>query len=261
MNSIYLKAGELGHFIPSDDRRFQHLTKILKKKQGEYVNACCSDGTQGRALIASLDKSGIVLAYEPAGPASELRPLRLILGFPRPIQAGRILKDLTTLGVGSIWFVLTDTSEKSYAESDFFQKKDFEFHLIEGAEQAGNPRFPLVRTFWSLDKACVELNQEESNLANYCGSQTGTPKAMPEPYAGERRLALHLDKQATQLMHVPLSSPVTIAIGSERGWSERELAVLREQGFLLCSLGDRILKTETAAIAAASIVLARLGCM
>jgi RsmE family RNA methyltransferase len=56
-----------------------------------------------------------------------------------------------------------------------------------------------------------------------------------------------------------LTAPVTLAVGSERGWTEAELAALRQSGFEACSLGARILKTETAALAAVTLALARLG--
>jgi RsmE family RNA methyltransferase len=54
-------------------------------------------------------------------------------------------------------------------------------------------------------------------------------------------------------------TPVVLAIGTERGWTEAELGQFLESGFALCSLGDRILKTETAAAVAVSVVLAGLG--
>lgn len=239
MNSLYLKQEELGRPIPRADRRYQHITKILKKHVGDTLAACCSDGSIGIAHIDELSEAAVALSYVPQSWAPQLRPIRLLLGFPRPIQAGRILKDLTTLGVKEIWFVLTDTSEKSYAESDFFRKKDFESHLIDGAEQAGNPRLPCVRTFWSLDRALEEDEILERTT----------------------RIALHIDTGLPTLMELPLGPFVNLAIGSERGWTDREIALFHENGFLCCSMGDRILKTETATVAAVSIVLARLKFM
>jgi len=262
MNSLYLKAEELSEPIPRNDYRYRHITRILKKTVGDCVAACCSDGTVGSARIASIDDSGIRLAYEPKAPAPDLRPIRLLLGFPRPIQAGRILKDLTTLGVSSIWLVLTDTSEKSYAESDFFRKKDFESHLIEGAEQAGNPRLPVVRTFWSLDRALSEPEPEPEPVPEPVAARSFAPTAsVPAPKRSETRIVLHVGGASPSLAETPLGSSVSLAVGSERGWTERELSLFGEHGFLCCSLGDRILKTETATVAAVSIVLARLGYM
>ena len=58
-----------------------------------------------------------------------------------------------------------------------------------------------------------------------------------------------------------LPPPLTLAIGSERGWTEGEVDLLEERGFRMAGLGRRILKTETAAVAAVALLLARLGRM
>ena len=58
-----------------------------------------------------------------------------------------------------------------------------------------------------------------------------------------------------------VDAPLVLAIGSERGWSETELDLLAGYGFAFARLGERILKSETAAVAAVCLALARLGCM
>lgn len=245
MNIIFLKTDEIGERIPRSDRRYVHITRVLKKRQGDVLAAGCSDCSTGQARIESLDSDGFVLSYAAEREAPPLRPVRLMAGFPRPIQAGRILKDLTSLGIASVWFSLTDSGEKSYAESDFFRKKEFEFHLVQGAEQSGNPRLPEIRTFWSIDRACDALDEEPGS-----------------PCENSARLLPHVDSTLPRLSQMPrLDPPVTLAIGSERGWTDREIDLLRGHGFQLCYLGDRVLKTETAALAAVSIVLSRLGYM
>jgi len=52
---------------------------------------------------------------------------------------------------------------------------------------------------------------------------------------------------------------VIVAIGSERGWTERERDLLEKNGFTLCSMGSRVLRTETAATVASSIILDSMG--
>ena len=51
--------------------------------------------------------------------------------------------------------------------------------------------------------------------------------------------------------------PIAIALGPERGWSAAERSLLRAGGFELAHLGARVLRTETAAVAAISIAKAR----
>ena len=53
-------------------------------------------------------------------------------------------------------------------------------------------------------------------------------------------------------------APVVLALGSERGWSAAERDFLRANNFSLVHLGSRVLRTETAVVAAVAIVKARL---
>jgi RsmE family RNA methyltransferase len=53
--------------------------------------------------------------------------------------------------------------------------------------------------------------------------------------------------------------PVVLAIGAERGWSDRERDMLEKAGFLRLSLGDRALRTETACVAATVIAIEKIG--
>jgi RsmE family RNA methyltransferase len=52
-----------------------------------------------------------------------------------------------------------------------------------------------------------------------------------------------------------------LAIGSERGWSDRERDLFAVSGFARLSLGTRALRTETACIAATVLAIAKMGCM
>ncbi len=263
---LILEPGEPGALIPRSDRRCEHVRKILKKKAGDRLLAGIATdspfgpapGALGEAVVESLDERGLVLGFEAfpgAGSKPEpLAPLRLILGFPRPIQANRIFKDLASLGVSEILLTGTELGEKSYLESDFFKAGEFRRPLLEGAEQAANPRLPSVSTHWSL-KRCLDSLEEGA---------AGAPEGLAA-LAGWRqgaRLALHPGEGAPNLGALgDLAPPLTLAIGSERGWTEAEVALLEERGFRVAGLGRRILKTETAAVAAVALLLARLGRM
>ena len=251
MNILILEKDEIGRRLPRSDRRWEHVKKVLKKGKGDTLAAGIASGAPslgdasiGQAIVRELDDSGLVLDFEgfkgPSGVPPELAPITLVLGFPRPIQANRILKDLASLGVARIHLTGTELGEKSYAQSSIFKDKDFRAPLIEGAEQAGNPRLPEVCTHWNLSRCLASLD-----------------RARKEP---ETRIFLHpygVEKRMGELS--ALTAPVTLAVGSERGWTEAELAALRQSGFEACSLGARILKTETAALAAVTLALARLG--
>ena len=80
---------------------------------------------------------------------------------------------------------------------------------------------------------------------------------------GITRLALDNYEAPAALGATELAAgaPIALAIGGERGWSAAERDLLRLHGFAFRHLGARVLRTETAAIAALAIVRARLGLM
>ena len=129
MNMLILDETELGRPLPRTDRRVQHIFKILKKQAGDELLAGIADdglgengrgplaGQVGTAHIVSWDGRHLVLNFSPVEPAPPLHPLTILLGFPRPIQANRILKDLTSLGVTRIILSGTELGEKSDRKS------------------------------------------------------------------------------------------------------------------------------------------------
>lgn len=237
---LILEPGESGLPLPREDRRWQHLHRILKVGAGDRLRAGCTDGTVGTALVQRLDESSLVLDYSVEAQAAALAPVTLILGFPRPIQAARIFRELCSLGLARILVVGSDLGEKSYLSSHFYTGEEYRRSLLEGAEQAANPRLPEVRRFWTLDRCLAEPATLESGASRLC----------LHPLAGAPNLGgLSLDTTV----------PVILAVGSERGWTERECELLAGAGFLTVSLGSRILKTETAAEAAVVLALAKLG--
>ena len=257
MNLLILQSEEIATLIPATDRRSIHVAKVLKKGRGDEITVGIltneafsrAPGSLGRARIEKLDGEGMILRFVPEGEAPPLRPLRLILGFPRPIQGARLLKDLASLGIAEIILCGTELGEKSYLESDLWKKAEYRKALLEGAEQAANPRLARVRREWSLKAALASLAEDRD-------SEEGEPD-----WKSGSGYYLHPGKGSPRLGSLEPFAPFSLAVGSERGWTEGEIARLSASGFRIASLGDRILKTETAALASVSIILSRLGFM
>lgn len=264
MNLLILEEGEAGKPLARSDRRYEHVKKVLKKGVGDRLEAGIATDSPfaaaplavGEAEVLSLDEGGLVLGYEGRGEPEPLAPLRLILGFPRPIQATRIFKDLVSVGVADLELTGTELGEKSYLESSFFSSREYRRPLLDGAEQAANPRLPRVRQYWTLARCLDGL-----------GEAAGAGESEPD-WAGGLFIALHPAEGAPNLGALlascrlpPGGRPMTLAIGSERGWTEGEVALLEGRGFTVAGLGRRILKTETAAIAASALALAAMGRM
>jgi len=272
MNLLLLEPGESGALIPPQDRRHEHLRRILKKGVGDSVDAGLvtdsafgpAPGSLGRATIRKLDREGLILDYEAKAEAPALAPLRLLLGFPRPIQAGRIFKDLVSLGLGSIILTGTELGEKSYLESSFFRGAEYGRPLLEGAEQAANPRLPAVSLHWTLPRCLASLEDDAMGDSIWRGGLLVALHPGPSaPSLGAFLRAAMMEGSGCQdsLALASGQRSLTLAVGSERGWTEAELGLLEDAGFRICGLGERILKTETACVAASALALGALGRM
>ncbi|OQB96977.1 MAG: Ribosomal RNA small subunit methyltransferase E [Spirochaetes bacterium ADurb.Bin110] len=259
MNILILDSSSETQFLSLKDRRTQHILEVLKKEVGGRMRAGSLDGLVGWAILESVGDAEIMLRFMTEGSAPPLRPLRVLIGTARPIQAARIVRELSILGVESIVFVPTELGEKSYTQSHFYQQKEYLTYAREGAEQAGNPRLPEISLAWTLDRALMKAERTES----MDHADTESPVSAWETNNSKcTRLLCHPDLSAQLLGDIILSGlPIVLAIGTERGWTKHEIDIFLNADYLPCSLGDRILKTETAASAAVSILLSRLGYM
>ena len=211
----------------------------------------------------------------------ELAPIYCIIGHPRPIVLKRMLRDLTTIGVSGILVCGTELGEKSYLRSNLWLKEGVRSYLVAGAAQAGGTQIPLVEKCSSIASGLnrlEELRRAASPAAAGPGTQTGGPYGSEEGGGEELRIALHGAAEPGAQAHAqaqaqaqveepgdiaslervlsvrsrPLSR-IVYAVGSERGFTGSELAVLRELGFRFVSLGERVLRTETAATSMALV--------
>lgn len=237
MNIVLFTEEDLVHPLPLNDERARHVLRVLRKSAGDEFKAGIENGPLGLARIESLGEAGMALSFRPTRRGPPPLALTVLLGFPRPIQANRILKDLTSLGVGRILLCGTELGEKSYVQGTFFASGGWERAIREGACQSGSPLLPAVSTHPSLAAAISALP--------------------PDPAL---RAALDPVEAEAPLRTLPMGPgrATVLAVGSERGWTESERALLRSSGFRLAGLGERILRTETAAVAAVSLCLAAM---
>lgn len=232
MNLILFEAGEIGSPLALKDPRAVHLLRVLGRRQGEPFDAGIVDGPRGRARIASMGTHALTLAFEPGGEPPPLDPIHLLIAIPRPQTARKILNEAASLGVASIRFFPSGKGEPGYAASTLWRSPEWRRHLLDGAAQAFDTRLPQVA--------------HDSGLAESIA-------ALPP---GCRRIGLDNYEAPRRLGADPLPPPLALAFGPERGWSAAERDRLRSAGFELAHLGPRVLRTETAVVAALAIAKA-----
>ncbi len=273
MNLILFKSPEEKQMLPYRDPRVQHIVKVLRKKEGEEVAAGVINGLIGFAKIEEVDKkNGMHFHLNCNEEPPPKAPLSLLIGFPRPIQLRRLLRELCSMGIAAIELVSTELGEKSYRKTKLLSDGGAEAALIEGLAQARDTVLPAIKIWPSLSAWLNKWNSAKPALAGQAladrtsadrstagattpATQKGPaivcdniPEARPLP-ALLRESPKPVEKEA----------PLTLLIGSERGWSASERAALNSAGIISASMGGRALRTETAAITAAALALAELN--
>ncbi|MDR3162161.1 MAG: 16S rRNA (uracil(1498)-N(3))-methyltransferase [Spirochaetaceae bacterium] len=242
MNIILFEDHEIGRPLPRRDPRTIHLIKVLHKKAGDTFDAGLLGGSRGQGRIEALRLDGAIFfsldLWESPPPRL---PIRLGVGFPRPIQLRRLLRDLSNLGVAAVDLVGTDLGEKSYRETKLLTDGGARSALIEGAVQARDTALPELSVYPSLEAWFTER-----------------PWAALRP--GPLLVAADNVRPEGSLARLPsLRRSLVLAIGPERGWSDRERTLLEEEGFSRLSLGSRALRTETACTAAVILAMEKIG--
>jgi 16S rRNA (uracil1498-N3)-methyltransferase len=237
VNILLFDSAEVELPLPRTDERARHLLGVLRRQAGDTFDAGLVNGPRGRGTVAAITATHLHLSFVWGGEPPALCPLHLLVGLPLPQTARDVLREAASLGVASLRFVVTDKGEASYAHSSLWHSGEWRACLLKGTAQAFCTRLPEVPPPDSLDEALAALPTATAGFAldNY-----------------EAPLGL---SQAV----VPTGAAVALAIGSERGWSDRERQRLRAAGFAFVHLGARVLRTETAAIAAVTVLKAKLG--
>lgn len=205
-------------------RRFEHARDVHRAEPGRELRAGLLGGRVGRAVVAAVEADRMRLRVRFAQEPPPRLPLTLIVALPRPKTLRRVLEAAATLGAARLFLVNAWRVEKSFWRSPTLAPAAIGARLRLGLEQARDTIPPLVETRRLL-RPFVE--QELDALA-----------------AGTRRLVAH-PPAATPCPHA-LAAPITLALGPEAGFIDREIELLARHGFEPVSLGPRPLRVEQA---------------
>ncbi|MEM8549915.1 MAG: RsmE family RNA methyltransferase [Verrucomicrobiota bacterium] len=240
MNLILLKRSEEHSHLPADDPRTQHLRQVLRIRLGATFYVGLPNGPRGLATLEQNTHDGLhySVTWEPEPPA--VQPLALLYALNRPQTTRRLLHDAACLGVKALHCFTAEKGEPAYARSKLWQTAEWQQRLEEGAAQAFSTNIPEVIHYKSLADCIEKLD------TNW-----------------QERLALDIYEATSPLAQLELNNETEtiLALGPERGWSGEERSTLRQAGFELVHLGERVLRTEAALVAGATLVLARKGAL
>ncbi|MCR5623251.1 MAG: 16S rRNA methyltransferase, partial [Treponema sp.] len=111
MNICLFEPEELGRPLDLRDERAKHILSVLHKGEGDSFSAGVIGGSSGQARIERIERAEMTAAngksytggsmtfsFVPEGDGKPLYPLAMLIGFPRPIQLKRLLRDMAGLG-------------------------------------------------------------------------------------------------------------------------------------------------------------------
>ncbi len=235
MNILLAEQEEIidGRLVVTDHRA-EHIIKVLRSEIGETVRIGIIDGPRGIGMIESMRRKhprSVSMRVSLEETVLTLPSIDLILALARPIMMRRILSQATALGVGRFFVIHANRVEKSFWEASLLEQESYADHLRQGLEQAVDTRMPEV-TFFRRFKPFVE-----DFLPDIIGEY------------GQRILAHPQGTHTLRQALAGMQGRVLLAIGPEGGWVEYEVEKFLEAGFVSCTLGERILKVDTAVVA------------
>lgn len=207
-----------GYAVP-DSREAEHLFKVLRARDGEFVEILDGKGCRAQAVVEN--KRLLVTAKEVIPEPEE--KLHLCCALPRKQKLDQLLKQAAELGV---WSIRPVRCMRSVAEGG--PRERWDLLLREACKQSGNPFLPVVEKEEKLPDALKKLQQE--NIKIYYGSIT------PLEHGGGS------------------ASAKAVVIGPEGGFAPEELQMMEKCDAQPLNLGPYVLRLETAAVCALAVL-------
>lgn len=218
----------------------RHIALSLRMKQGEELILCDGKGTEAVCAVASLCPESVVLDVKERR-ASETEPktrVTLYQALPKADKMEYIVQKAVELGVYRIVPVLTSRCISRPDEKTAAKKRERLCKIAaEAAKQSGRGIIPEVGGVLTFKNAVKEM------------STAGLPIFFFE----------HASLPLRKYMEKYTGGDIAVMVGAEGGFSDEEAAFAEENGLLSASLGPRILRCETAPVAALAAIMYAAG--
>jgi 16S rRNA (uracil1498-N3)-methyltransferase len=214
-----------------------HLVRVLRASVGQEFDVA-ANGIVRRARVISVEDSRVEFELGdelPLSPAPKLTLLLAVFKFDRMEWA---IEKCTELGVARIVPVIAQRTDAHLASAAAKRTERWRRIALQAAEQSRRPTPPEIA-------APVKL----SDAVNLTGGL--------QIVLSESEQQVHL-RDALESQPAESGDEMIFAVGPEGGWTADELQQFQQAGWISASLGNTILRTETAAIAATAIIISGL---
>jgi 16S rRNA (uracil1498-N3)-methyltransferase len=271
-----------GAEVPLDEGQARHVGVVLRLEIGDILRVFNATDGEWRAHVSTRTKRGMnVRVEELLRPARATRDLDLLFAPVKRHATDLIVEKATELGVRRIRPVIT---ERTIAETVRVER--LQSIAREAAEQTERFSAPevcepvdLAKALdgWDQGRALIYADESGDDLLAPWGGEGGRAAPILDVLqalslegrgAGggesvernDANVADAIDEPNTSLPRTPGGRALALLIGPEGGFTPEERRVLRAQSFVTpVSLGPRILRAETAVIAALSVIQAVWG--
>ncbi|MCR5824027.1 MAG: 16S rRNA (uracil(1498)-N(3))-methyltransferase [Lachnospiraceae bacterium] len=250
MHRFYIDEQQhMGNEIRVTGEDVNHIKNVLRLKEGDRILLCNSVDTDHICEIADLSEKGTVLCtvLESKKSDSEL-PVRIVLyqGLPKKDKMELIIQKCVELGVTEIVPVTMKRCIVKIEDEKSEAKKNLRWNEISraAAKQSGRGIIPKVGRVMNFKEALKKAASED-------------PEHLLVPYENENGI-LSLKKFASEMaasLKKGSKPTVSVFIGPEGGFDESEIEEAKTAGATTVSLGRRILRTETAGLTTAAILM------
>ena len=232
-------------FIPEntvtlDGEQARHIAKSLRMKKGDMLTLSCGDGQCYGCIIDAVEKDSVTLSvcYKQADNSEPSVEVTLYQGVPKGDKLEDVIQKCTELGATRICPVLTHRSV-SRPDEKSAEKKLARYRRIalEAAQQSGRGVIPEILPMTTLE-AAVKNDKSELKILFYEGGGESLCKLIPRDIKS-----------------------VSVYIGPEGGFEQSEVELLKARGACVATLGARILRTQTAPVAALTAIMLLTGNM
>ena len=226
-------------FIQGQDAH--HISRVLRMQVGDSIVVVAPDGAAGIAKIESIVMDKVALALQQTIVEDKEAPLNVYLaqGLPKSDKMDYIVQKAVELGIRGVYPMDAEHSVVQYDQAKKNKRQErWQKISVEAAKQCGRAIVPIVEPIRNLATILAGIAAETVVLMLYEGQTAqGLKQALAEHHAKDYLLL----------------------VGPEGGFSAKEVALCQSHGACIVTLGPRILRTETAALAGVSIVMYEYG--
>jgi len=225
--STFYLAPELWHepFILDSTERM-HLAKVKRMAEGQKIYLIDGNGRSGLFIVKQITKDHVALTLVTEQYIAKPKSKAIMaLAFSKAVRRDFFMEKSVELGVHSIYLWQADHSQGSLPSE---VKKSWIAQLIAGAKQCQNPYIPQIEIIEQGALGLIEKTKDMHKSIILLEQQNDVPM-----------LTIKNIGQEGKTMYI---------IGPEGGYSARELEIFLNADILPASLGQRVLRCETAAL-------------